>query len=184
MEIKILRASPSRRSWQGGGCASPQGRRERRERRREDSFAHTLALSRRRASRRLGARREEGVMSRTNAKWYAVILILMSAASTLASSPVFGDARGIVLDPQQQAIKGARVTISALASDFTRTAVTNDDGEFTFRSIPLGEYTITVEHAGFAKVQEAVTITTGNTPELRFQLPVAAVSERINVIAD
>src|SRR5262249_33750589 len=78
----------------------------------------------------------------------------------------------------------ARVTISALASDFTRTAVTNDDGEFTFRSIPLGEYTITVEHAGFAKVQEAVTITTGNTPELRFQLPVAAVSERINVIAD
>src|SRR5262249_37086777 len=54
----------------------------------------------------------------------------------------------------------------------------------TFRSIPLGEYTITVEHAGFAKVREAITITTGNTPALSFQLAVAAVSERVNVIAE
>src|SRR5262249_7429858 len=122
-----------------------------------------------------GLEKRRDVMSRTT--WYALVLVLMSAVSTLALSPVFGDARGIVLDPHQQVIKGARVTISALASDFIRTAMTNDDGEFIFRSIPLGEYTITVEHAGFAKVQEAVTITTGNTPDMRFQLSLAAFSE-------
>src|SRR5262249_26148756 len=123
-------------------------------------------------------------MSRTNATWYALSLTLMLAPLTLAGAPIFGDARGTVLDPQQHAIKGAKVTIHAMASGFTRTTETNDSGEFVFRSIPLGEDTVTVEHAGFAKAQESVAVTTGNAPELRFQLAVAAVSERFNVIAD
>ena len=123
-------------------------------------------------------------MSRTNATWYASILVLMLAASTLGWSPIFGDARGLVIDPSEHVIKGARVTIHALASDFTRTADTDDNGEFVFRSIPLGEYTITVERNGFAKMQESVTVTTGSAPALRFQLALAAVSERINVVAE
>jgi len=123
-------------------------------------------------------------MSRTNATWYASILVLMLAASTFGWSPIFGDARGLVIDPSEHVIKGARVTIHALASDFTRTADTDDNGEFLFRSIPLGEYTITVERNGFAKMQESVTVTTGSAPALRFQMALAAVSERINVIAE
>jgi hypothetical protein len=123
-------------------------------------------------------------MRRTNATWYALIIVLMKAVSTLAWSPIFGDARGVVVDPSELAIKGARVTIHAVASDFTRTAETNETGEFVFRSVPLGEYTITVERGGFTKMQETLTVTTGSAPELRFQLAVAAVSERINVIAD
>src|SRR5215471_20851274 len=123
-------------------------------------------------------------MSRTNATWYALSLTLMLAPLTLAGAPIFGDARGTVLDPQQHAIKGAKVTIHAMASGFTRTTETNDSGEFVFRSIPLGEYTVTVEHAGFAKAQESVAVTTGNAPELRFQLAVAAVSERVNIVAE
>src|SRR5260370_23854046 len=110
--------------------------------------------------------------------WY--FMIFMLAAATLGWMPIFGDARGTVLDPQQQAIKGARVTLHALASDFTRTAETNDNGEFVFRSIPLGEYTVTVEHAGFAKAPQSVTVTTGNALELRIPVAGAPVSERVN----
>jgi hypothetical protein len=123
-------------------------------------------------------------MNRNNIAFCAIVLVLILAASTLAWSPILGDVRGIVLDPQQQAIKGARVTVQALISDFTRTTETNDAGEFSFRSIPLGEYMVTVEHPGFARSQEAVTVTTGNIPSLRFQLAVAALSERINIVAE
>ena len=121
-------------------------------------------------------------MSTKNIIWYAMISML--AAATLGWSPIFGDARGTVLDPHQHAIKGAKVTMHALASDFIRTAETNDNGEFIFRSIPLGEYTVTVEEPGFAKAEQSVTVTTANAPELKFQLAVAAVSERVNIVAD
>jgi outer membrane cobalamin receptor len=120
-------------------------------------------------------------MSEKNATRFLLIAILTSA--TAGWSSVFGDLRGSVLDPQQHAIKGARVTLHALASDFTRTSDTDDNGEFAFRSIPLGEYTVSVEQAGFAKAQQLVTVTTGNVPELSFQLQVAPVSARIDIVA-
>jgi hypothetical protein len=120
-------------------------------------------------------------MSKTSVTWFVLIAIL--TAATPAWSAVFGDLRGTVLDPQQHAIKGARVTLHALASQFTRTADTDDNGAFAFRSIPLGEYTVSVEQAGFAKAEESVTVTTGNVPLLKFQLQVAAVSERVNIVA-
>jgi outer membrane cobalamin receptor len=120
-------------------------------------------------------------MSKTSVTWFVLIAIL--TAATPAWPAVFGDLRGTVLDPQEQAIKGARVTLHAVASEFTRTADTDDNGAFAFRSIPLGEYTVSVEQAGFAKAEESVTVTTGNVPLLKFQLQVAAVSERVNIVA-
>src|SRR5260370_33687330 len=55
-------------------------------------------------------------MSTRNISWFAMIVILTT--TTVGWSSIFGDMRGTVLDPQQPAIKGARVTLHALASDF------------------------------------------------------------------
>src|SRR5581483_5049626 len=109
---------------------------------------------------------------------FALLLMLCAAA---ASAAAFADLRGVVRDPNQRPIKGAVVTISARTLSFVKTEQTNDSGEFLFRAIPSGEYTISVEYSGFNKAERSVQIATCDAPKLEFNLTVSPVSQQISV---
>lgn len=112
--------------------------------------------------------------------WVAVFMLLISG---WALGVVAGDIRGIVVDARGDAIKEARVTLRVRTSELTRTAKTNEDGEFSFAAVASGEYVVSVEADGFAAVEQTVTLVTGAAPELRFQLQVSSVTERVSVEA-
>ena len=97
-----------------------------------------------------------------------------------AASP--GDVRGIVHDPQHRPVKGAKVSLRARASDYSQTAQTNDQGEFSFRAVPLGEYVVTVEASGFTKTEQPVTVISDSAPVLHIQLQIAPISQGVEVV--
>src|SRR5262245_36746173 len=65
-----------------------------------------------------------------------------------------GTISGIVKDSNHAQIAGASVTVTNPATNFSRTATTNNEGIFSFAQIPPGKYTITVEKSGFKKIEK------------------------------
>lgn len=110
-----------------------------------------------------------------------LIVIVTSFISVRAS--VFGDVKGVVLDPQQHAIAGARITVASRSSSFSRTTITDVAGEFSFRAVPVGEYTVNVESSGFSKSTLAVTVLSDRTSTLSVPLKIAPVSQQVEVNA-
>jgi outer membrane receptor protein involved in Fe transport len=113
--------------------------------------------------------------------YLACTLILIAAGAGSAQASVFGDVKGTVLDPQQRPIPAANVNIVARASAYTRTAVTDNKGEFLFRSVPVGEYTMTVEVSGFVKSAAGVTVLSDRITAVAAQLQIAPVSQQVTV---
>jgi outer membrane receptor protein involved in Fe transport len=111
--------------------------------------------------------------------WLALLLILFSAS--LAFATIFGSVRGIVHDPQHRPIQGAELTLKAQNSDWTRSQQSNDNGEFVFTSVPIGNYTVTVTSKGFQQVTQDVIVESDTSPVLHFQLAVAGAKENIVV---
>ncbi len=110
---------------------------------------------------------------------FSFVFIVLSVAAAHAS--VFGDVRGTVLDPQHGAIAGARVTLLARSSSFSHTTQTDSAGDFSFRAVPIGEYTVTVESGGFSKSSLALIVLSDRTTALSVQLKIAPVSQQVEV---
>jgi outer membrane receptor protein involved in Fe transport len=109
------------------------------------------------------------------------VFILSTAIQSRAST--FGDVRGIVFDPQHHAISGATIRLHSRSSDFSQTMQSNSSGEFLFRAIPIGEYTVTIESKGFKSLEQPVTVISGNAPVLYFYMAIAPMSQRVDVVA-
>jgi outer membrane cobalamin receptor len=110
------------------------------------------------------------------------LMLMICFVGALAT--VLGDVRGVVRDPQQRVIKDARISLRARASEFSLTAQTGDDGAFYFRTVPIGEYVLTVEANGFRKVEQPLTVVSGSAPVLQFQLEVAPISQSVDIVAN
>ncbi len=110
-----------------------------------------------------------------------MILILLCAAETRAS--VFGEIQGLVVDQQQHALIGAQVVLQAQTSSYSKTVKSDTAGAFFFRTVPIGEYIVTVESNGFARLAQAVIVLSDRTTVLRFQMKIAPVSQTVQVTA-
>jgi len=117
-----------------------------------------------------------------NLKGCMSLFVLMMSCSNVGAS-LLGDVRGVVRDPQRRLIKDAKITLHARASEFSVTALTDDDGLFLFRTVPIGEYLITVEAGGFKKIEQPLTVVSGSSPMLQFQLEVAPLSQSVDIVA-
>ena len=69
-------------------------------------------------------------------------------------------------------------------SAYAATATTASDGSFTFASVPLGDYTVSVAHTGFAGADERLTLASGTAPLLHFELQVGSVEQSVNVTTE
>ena len=109
----------------------------------------------------------------------ALALYLLSAS--IAHATVFSQLRGVVHDPQHRPLAAAHITLAAAHSALTLSTESNGEGAFTLPNIPLGNYTVTVTHAGFATLQQSLTVHSDTTPILHLQLQIANVSQTVNV---
>src|ERR1700678_2175582 len=114
------------------------------------------------------------------------LLLAALAAVCLPSVPAaeLTAVRGVVHDPQHRPIAQATVTLRAANSDFLLTEKTNTSGEFTLSAVPPGVYIVTADQAGFNPTRQSITIASGTTPVLHFELQVAAVQQSVVVTTD
>jgi hypothetical protein len=111
-----------------------------------------------------------------------IALVLLAGSSSAAFASIFGQVHGIVHDPQHRPVQGATVELHSANSAFTLTTHSNAEGSFTFNSVPLGDYTITVTDPGFAHQTEALTVASDTSPVLHLQLALGTVRESVNVL--
>ena len=103
-------------------------------------------------------------------------LIGQSGTSTL---------RGTVTNQQGEIVAGANVTIKSDSKNFTRTQISNADGQFVFTAIPPDSYNLTVEASGFKKsVISNVSAQVDSTQNLEVLLEVGQVSETVTITTE
>ncbi len=107
------------------------------------------------------------------------LFCLISAC--LLHAAIFGRVQGIVHDPQHRPVSGATVALHAVNSDFSQSAQSDSNGEFSFLNIPLGDYRVSVSRSGFAALEQTVTVESGSAPILHFQLSIAPLSQATTV---
>ena len=114
------------------------------------------------------------------------VLILFAAmlGSAPARAEIFGTVRGIVHDPQHRPIKDATVDLKAQGSDWVQHQTSDDNGEFEFSAVPLGNYTVTVTMKNFQTQEQTIVVASGTSSILHFPLDLAGVNEKTVVVGE
>jgi hypothetical protein len=108
---------------------------------------------------------------------------ILGGSATLAQLPT-GTILGVAKDSSGAVAPGAKVTARETQTNQTRTGQTGTDGAYRFDSLPVGNYTITAEAAGFQTVvQSGLTLTVGQEAVVNFTLQVGTVSQTVSVSA-
>ncbi len=120
------------------------------------------------------------------------ILIATVVCGLLASGVAYGQAQanaadlnGYVRDPQGAVVVGAIVTARNPATNFSRSATTNDEGYYQMTNLPPGDYEITVEAPNYKKaVVPEYKLTVGARADLDVALELGAITEIVNISSD
>jgi hypothetical protein len=94
-----------------------------------------------------------------------------------------GDVSGQVADPSGAGVPNSTVTLTNTATNAARTAETNEQGLYTFTSVPPGTYNLKVEHPGFKTTTSNVEVQVQQSVRLDLTLQVGQVSESVEVSA-
>src|ERR1700761_3755704 len=101
---------------------------------------------------------------------FALVLSLVASMSTssIAQTPTSA-LRGTVLDPSGALIPGAQIIVTA-ADGSSRSLKSDDEGSFEVSNLAAGNYSVSVEAAGFTPSLEGVAVKAGSVAEENIQL--------------
>jgi TonB dependent receptor/Carboxypeptidase regulatory-like domain/TonB-dependent Receptor Plug Domain len=94
-----------------------------------------------------------------------------------------GSVRGVVHDQQHHPLADARVMLKSATSKWTQSSVTDARGEFSFMTVPLGDYVLSVSDADFAPTAQAVSVASGSSPIAHVQLAKGPALDTLTVTA-
>ncbi|PWT92439.1 MAG: hypothetical protein C5B56_02255 [Proteobacteria bacterium] len=104
------------------------------------------------------------------------------AAPVSAQVTATGALEGRVVDSSKAVVANAVVKLANDASGLRREAKSNEEGLFRFELLPAGQYTVSAEMAGFAKVTyQAVGVAVGNTTTVNVTLEPGKQTEVVTV---
>jgi len=110
-------------------------------------------------------------------------LVLLLAG--VAWSQVTGSISGKVQDATSAPVAGATVTVKSLETGATRTAMTDEGGNFRILSLPLGAQEVKAEKTGFkATVRTGVNLEVGQEAVVNLQLEVGELAQQVAVSAE
>jgi len=110
--------------------------------------------------------------------------LLFVLGGPLTGQGIFATLTGVVSDPSGAVVSDAKITLADAASGSLRETVSNGDGYFTFASVPVGNYNLTIEAKGFELYKaENVHLEGGERRNLNIPLVVGATSQTVEVNA-
>lgn len=114
----------------------------------------------------------------------AVATVLsVTALPTLAADAFNGVVKGTVSQQNDKALSGATITLKHKTKGITRKVTANEDGQYTLRRLPVGNYSVTIEKDGYQIAQEqSILVKLGTDFVLNSQLALLGTDiERIAV---
>ena len=142
----------------------------------------------------------EWPLKRQNSKWGRLLnteidmklprMVLLSLVVTVApalssAQDATGRIYGTVYDQQGAVIPGVQITVTSTATQDSRVATTDKEGLFQILALPIGNYKVTAEHAGFRSVVSAEQkLLINQALRIDFKMEVGAATQRVDVGAE
>src|SRR5579871_1488002 len=111
------------------------------------------------------------------------LFVCLSAA--VYAQTTTGSVSGTVTDPNGASVPGAKVVAADRASGRSYTATTTEAGVYVLPVLPVGTYTITIEHAGFKKtIQTDVEVRVALRETIDVRMEIGEVQQSVQVAAE
>ncbi len=120
-------------------------------------------------------------MKRLHLLFFALLFVLVPRA---AAQDPFGSVAGTVKDQQGAVVQNATVAVRSVATNATKTVVTNEDGNYRVLQLQPGIYEIRVSATNFKQsLLENVQVQVGQAASADVTLDIGVASEVVNVSA-
>jgi len=111
-----------------------------------------------------------------------ILASLMFLSSGVAQTET-GQISGTVLDPQNNVVPNAKITIRNMGTGASRETASDDRGAFIVTNLLPAKYSVMAEAQGFAKLEQLVDLPPGGRVALELKLQVGKVGETVEVSA-
>lgn len=110
--------------------------------------------------------------------------VVLPAPAAHAQSPA-ATISGIVTDGTGAALPGVAISALHRGTGQRVIAISNQEGFYALRPLPIGGYVVEAEPQGFRKYRrEGLTLTTGATDAFDMQLSIGELAETVTVMAE
>ncbi|HZP05317.1 MAG TPA: TonB-dependent receptor [Terracidiphilus sp.] len=109
---------------------------------------------------------------------------LFSLCGMAFAQTITGNINGRVTDPSGAVVPGAQVTATNVSTNVSTSTVTNKDGLYSLRFLPVGQYAVTFEASGFNRtVMPGITLEVAQTVEVDASLKIGSTATSVRVEA-
>jgi hypothetical protein len=122
-------------------------------------------------------------------RWGVGLILLLAAligsAPAAAQVGATGALSGVVSDPTGAVVENAKVRAVEQATGAKRETTTNQDGHYTLPALPVGEYQVIFELAGFRQlVRKGVHVEAAVTKSLDIVLTLGEMNQQVTITED
>jgi carboxypeptidase family protein/TonB-dependent receptor-like protein len=116
--------------------------------------------------------------------FWRVGILLLAFAGLLSAQTYEGRILGTITDQSGGAVIGARLTITNAGTGVSRNIESNQSGDYTAPNLEPGIYSVTVQAAGFKKVQKTgIRLEVGKDARIDFALVPGTMEQTVEVTA-
>jgi TonB family protein len=129
-------------------------------------------------------RREVSSRQRLITALAAVLLLAPLAAVRAPAQAAAATLAGAVSDISGARLPHASLTLQRVGDTRQASGRADDAGEFEFRSLPPGEYSIEVKSPGFAIQRQTVEVASGERKSVQITLGMGSIAESVTVVGN
>jgi hypothetical protein len=113
------------------------------------------------------------------------LLLLCTSVNQASAQVLYGQLVGNVKDASNAVIPGAAVTATNVNTNQVKETLANDAGQYTFRELQPGTYTLKVSVPGFKEfIRSEILVTINNITRIDVTMEIGSQSETVTVSAD
>ena len=112
---------------------------------------------------------------------FGCLLLSLCLVPTAWAQQTLGTVSVTVVDTSGAAVPGATLTLTDLATNDARTAVSQEAGNYTFVNLNFGQHKLTVSLQGFATQSYDVVVQSARTTDVKATLKVGGMQEVVEV---
>lgn len=112
---------------------------------------------------------------------FVLALCLLMGRQELFAQAGVASLSGLVTDPTRAVVSGARVVATNQDTEIARSTVTDSSGYYTFVSLPIGHYQLTVTQPGFESEKQALILDPSEKARQDFQLALQGTASTVQV---
>ena len=108
--------------------------------------------------------------------------VLLSVLPALAQTQA--SISGVIHDPSGAVIPGVTITVTNPATNFVRSAISNEAGVYNFPALQPGRYALTAKQPGFKETTQEFELAVSQRAELNLAMEVGASTQSVTVAAN